>query len=232
MDVPLLGGSVPVDGGDTQRVRTLVVADDPLARAGLAAMLDERRRLHVVGRASGDAQLLADVDVYRPDAVVWDLGWEQALTDSRGSPTAPRPLVELLDTGMPAVFMLDSPDSATSIWAVGGRSLLLRSASAPAIERAIRATLEGLVVLDPSLASGLVPTLHPPEAPPAEALTARELEVLRLLAEGYANKAIALRLGVSEHTVKFHVTAIMTKLNAQSRTEAVVRATRLGLITL
>ena len=63
-------------------------------------------------------------------------------------------------------------------------------------------------------------------------MTPRELEVLQLLAEGLANKAIALQLDISEHTVKYHVNAIMSKLNAQSRTEAVVRAARLGLIAL
>jgi DNA-binding NarL/FixJ family response regulator len=65
-----------------------------------------------------------------------------------------------------------------------------------------------------------------------EDLTPRELEVLGLLAEGLPNKAIGLRLGISEHTVKFHVNAVLGKLGAQSRTEAVVRATRLGLILL
>ena len=69
-------------------------------------------------------------------------------------------------------------------------------------------------------------------APPAETLTARELEVLQCIAEGQANKAIAARLHISEHTVKFHVNAILGKLAAQSRTEAVVRATRLGLVLL
>ncbi len=71
----------------------------------------------------------------------------------------------------------------------------------------------------------------PPDAP-AEALTPREREVLQLLAEGLANRAIAQRLAISEHTVKFHVNAILGKLNAQSRTEAVVRAARLGLLIL
>jgi len=68
--------------------------------------------------------------------------------------------------------------------------------------------------------------------PPGESLTSRELEVLQYLAEGLPNKAIALKLGISEHTIKFHVNAILGKLGAQSRTEAVVRASRLGLIIL
>ena len=90
----------------------------------------------------------------------------------------------------------------------------------------------GLRVMDPSLESvqldGEARVVHPP----SEALTERELEVLRLVAEGLPNKAIAARLNVSDHTVKFHLNGVLRKLGAQSRTDAVVRATRLGLLLL
>jgi DNA-binding NarL/FixJ family response regulator len=89
-----------------------------------------------------------------------------------------------------------------------------------------------LVVIDPALCGAVMPSGEPSPEAPTEALTPRELDVLQLMAEGLANKAIAQKLGISDHTVKFHVNAIMSKLNAQSRTEAVVRATRLGLIIL
>jgi DNA-binding NarL/FixJ family response regulator len=97
---------------------------------------------------------------------------------------------------------------------------------------ALTAVSEGLTVLDPSVAGVLSPAEELPPTALAEELTPRELEVLQLLAEGLSNKAIGYRLEISEHTVKFHVTAIMSKLGAQSRTDAVVRATRLGLIVL
>ena len=91
----------------------------------------------------------------------------------------------------------------------------------------------GLVVLDPDFVSQFsVVADSGGRDDIEESLTPRELEVLRLLAEGKTNKAIAQELAVSSHTVKFHVTSLMGKLNAQSRTEAVVRATRLGLIAL
>ena len=86
-----------------------------------------------------------------------------------------------------------------------------------------------MLVLDPELTP---PVPHTPPGDAVEALTRRELEVLRLLAEGSPNKAIAYRLDISEHTVKFHVNSIFTKLHAQSRTEAVAIATRLGLVLL
>jgi DNA-binding NarL/FixJ family response regulator len=97
---------------------------------------------------------------------------------------------------------------------------------------AIEAVYWGLIAVEPELMALLAPAGVLPELPLAEELTPRELEVLRLLAEGLSNKAIAQQLDISDHTVKFHVNAIMKKLGAQSRTAAVVQATRLGLIVL
>jgi DNA-binding NarL/FixJ family response regulator len=94
---------------------------------------------------------------------------------------------------------------------------------------ALAAAARGLAVLDPAVADGFI---RPPEDAPAEGLTAREGEVLALLAEGLSNKAIAARLGISEHTAKFHVNAILAKLGAESRAAAIVKAARLGLVAL
>jgi DNA-binding NarL/FixJ family response regulator len=94
------------------------------------------------------------------------------------------------------------------------------------------AAAQGLVVLDPSLSNPALLARDPSSPSLVEELTPRELQVLELLAEGLPNKVIARRLGISDHTVKFHVNAVLGKLGAQSRTEAVVRATRLGLILL
>ncbi len=110
--------------------------------------------------------------------------------------------------------------------------ILFRDAAPEMLAAAVRAAAQGLRVMDPTL-EPFRAGLEPIEALPlAEPLTERELEVLRLVAEGLANKAIAARLSVSEHTVKFHLNAVLRKLGAQSRTDAVVRATRLGLILL
>ena len=135
------------------------------------------------------------------------------------------------------------PDAlhATAAWQAGARALLLRDAGTPRLAAALVALAQGLTILDPTLDQALLKVVTSPSSPlwhedtppaPAEDLTAREREVLRLLAEGLANKTIAHRLGISEHTVKFHVNAILGKLGVESRTEAVVRATRLGLILL
>jgi DNA-binding NarL/FixJ family response regulator len=114
--------------------------------------------------------------------------------------------------------------------AASGGGLLLRDSTPDQLYAALNAAILGLFVFDPVLAR--LPAADSLPEPLAEALTPREMEVLQLLAEGLANKMIAQQLGISDHTVKFHVNAILSKLNAQSRTEAVVRATRLGLIIL
>jgi DNA-binding NarL/FixJ family response regulator len=207
-------------------VRVLVVAEDPLVRAGLAALLSEQPECVVIGQVSGDAELAAELDFYRPDVVVWDLGWDPAPALER--------LAELDDALYPVVALL--PDDAPTLeaWIAGARGLLPRDAGAESLVAGLLAVAQGLIVLDPALATDLLPVdeQQPDLAPLIEELTPREMEVLQLLAEGLPNKSIAHQLDISEHTVKFHVNAIMGKLGAQSRTEAAVRATRLGLILL
>jgi DNA-binding NarL/FixJ family response regulator len=121
---------------------------------------------------------------------------------------------------------------ASDAYTAGARGLLLRETLSATLGAAVRAIIRGLIVSDSELSEG-IPAFKAEERPfLLEELTPRELDVLSLLAEGLTNKAIAQRLRISEYTVKFHVNTIFRKLGAQSRTEAVVRAARLGLITL
>jgi two-component system nitrate/nitrite response regulator NarL len=202
-------------------LRILIVARNPLARIGLGALLARHPGFDVVGEVSGDVMLTSDVESYHPDVLVWDLDWESVAEPfaTLGTVTDPPPILALL------------PDAgyAAQAWGAGASGLLLRDADAESLAAAVNAVSQGLAALDRALAMSLFP---PPAPAPAEELTAREREVLQLLAEGLPNKAIAARLTISEHTVKFHVNAILTKLGVQSRTEAVVRAVRLGLIML
>lgn len=200
-------------------VRVLILADDPLARAGLAALLGDQPGIAITGQAAPGDDLPGGLDVYRPDAVVWDLGWD--------SGPIPEVLLDWAEDGPPVVALVADETGAAEAWTAGARAVLARSVPAETLVAALGAAAHGLAVLDPALAGGL--PLARPASPPAE-LTARELDVLRLLAEGLPNKAIAQRLAISEHTVKFHLNAILGKLGAQSRTEAVVVAIRLGLI--
>jgi two-component system nitrate/nitrite response regulator NarL len=209
-------------------LRVLVVADDPLARAGLAAMLNGQPTCSVVGQVPAGGDLADEAAVYRPDVVVWDVGWEPAHVTGRAEDRLP----ELPDARIPVVALLADDGLVAEAWVGGVRGLLLREVAAEELVAALEAVAEGLIVFDPALASAVLPVREPLPEMAMEELTPRELEVLQLMAEGLSNRAIGLRLEISEHTVKFHVNAILGKLGAQSRTEAVVRATRLGLIML
>ncbi len=218
-------------------LRVLIVADDPLARAGLATLLADQTGLTVVGRTAAGGDLLAEVDTYRPDVILFDLGWEPTLvTPTSRSTLEPRPslesLAELRESRLPIVALLPDEAYTYEVWTAGARGLLLRQADTEKLVAALLAVSQGLVVLDPGLTTATLPSKDFDTPTLAEPLTPRELEVLQLLAEGLPNKTIARRLDISDHTVKFHVNAILSKLGAQSRTEAVVRATRLGLILL
>lgn len=205
-------------------LRVLVVAADSLVRTGLAALLRDQPGYAVVGQVDGSGDLATDLEAYYPDVLVWDLGWDPV--------EALEHLGDLPDNAPPVVALLADESQAPLGWAAGARGLLLREVDSTSLVAATRAVAHGVVALDPRLAGTLLATQD--SAPPSAAgeLTPREMAVLQLLAEGLPNKAIAQRLGISDHTVKFHVNALLGKLGAQSRTEAVTRAMRRGLISL
>ena len=204
--------------------RVLVVADDQLSRAGLAALLAAQPEATVVGQVAGDAGLSSTLDVYRPDIIVWDMG--------RDPTVALEHLGELEGAHPPVLALLLDQTRAADAWAAGARSILLRDSDTTSLVAAMVAVAQGLYVLDPRLPAPVLSAGDQSQPPVTGGLTPREQEVLRLVAEGLPNKSIADHLSISEHTVKFHVNAIMGKLGAQSRTEAVTRATRLGLLLL
>lgn len=201
----------------------MIVADDPLARAGLAALLGGETAVSVISQlATGD--VLADLEeneLERVDAIVWDVGW-----DAQAS------VAEWHTFGEPIIALVPEESDPETFWDAGAKALLLRNAGVGQILTAVQAALENLHTFDPALIPDApsAPIFSTKTTPPE--LTPREQEVIELLAKGLTNKAIAQKLQISSNTVKFHVTAIMTKLNAQSRTEAVVRATRFGLLSL
>jgi DNA-binding NarL/FixJ family response regulator len=198
----------------------LILADNPLARVGLAALLAEQPALTVAGQSSGLA-LADDLDLFKPEVVICDWGWNGGLDR----------LTAAREAGVPVLALVEDVVGAGEAWSAGARGLLPREAEAEAIAAAVSALSAGMVVMQPDYFNTLTLVVPRLEAE-VEPLTAREREVLQLLAEGLPNKIIAARLKITDHTVKFHVNAIMTKLGVQSRTEAVVRATRLGLILL
>lgn len=203
----------------------IVLADDPLARAGLAALLANLPGYTIIAQASTNFLGDAIAGALDPTAmlIVWDTGGGQEWPLDREPD-------ESLAGGIPVLALVADEEAARFAWRCGCRGILLRDAHEERLTAAISAVVAGLVVISPSLLGALAREDATEMA--AIDLTPREVEVLSLLAEGLTNKAIARRLIISEHTVKFHVNAIMGKLDAQSRTDAVVRATRQGLIAL
>ena len=204
-----------------------IVANDPLARAGLATLLAAEPTCEVVAQMSLTdwlADLQADewVDL-QLDGVVWDVGW-----------SAPTTLPDAEPFPLPVVALLGDETAVPHLWSLGIQAMLRRDAPTAAMVAALQAAQYGVAALDPEFVTSVLPlaSLASETLPESVDLTPRELEVLTLLAEGLTNKAIAHQLEISDHTVKFHVNAILGKLNAQSRTEAVVQATRLGLLLL
>jgi DNA-binding NarL/FixJ family response regulator len=146
-----------------------------------------------------------------------------------------------LDNSLPIpalVVLVDDLQTAILVefLQAGVRGVLPKEAIANDIAAAIEAAAAGFIVLHPDVVEVLLPALPTPirpSAPPVnQSLTPREIEVLEMLAEGLGNKAIARRLSISEHTVKFHISSIFSKLNVSSRTEAVTLGARLGMILL
>ncbi len=127
-----------------------------------------------------------------------------------------------------------SPAAFGRLLRAGVRAILPRDVSAPEVAAGIEAVVAGLVVLHPSAAplsgSRVARGARTPGEAQIDVLTPRELEILAMMAEGMRNRAIAGRLGISTHTVKFHIAAILDKLNARSRTEAVTTGLRQGLL--
>lgn len=202
-------------------LRVIVVGGDPLARIGLVSIVSEADDVDVEAIAPTE-RLAARLRFLAPDVVLCDLG---------GSGEGSTELLDSLrEAGFPVVVLARDRNAAADALASGARGILLRDASTRRLAAALRAAAEGLTTIDEGLTETFLLSRR------AEALedplTTRELEVMQHLASGLANKEIAQRLGITDHTVKFHVNAILGKLGAESRTEAVVHAAKLGIVVL
>jgi two-component system, NarL family, response regulator YdfI len=215
-------------------IRVLVVSPSVVVRAGLDVLVTDNATMQVVGQSSGGAALAADIVATHPDVILLDLDWQGY------DPLPALPVVDGNEAEPALVILVDRPQGAwiADVLRSGVRGILPRESTPTAIGSAIQAAAQGLVTLDATTMANMLPLVSSPtpvralpEAP-HQSLTAREVEVLEMLAEGIGNKTIARRLGISEHTVKFHISSIFTKLGVTSRTEAVTLGARQGLIML
>ena len=200
-------------------IRLAIAAPSAVVRAGLEALAASSPELQLVGSFPD----IASADDLRPDVILASLTWEEIVTTRDGGTAA----IVLLTNESQPVWTADALRR-------GARAVLPRDASQSEILAAVAAAANDFAVLDPRDLEGLLAAAAPLQTTNdgASALTPRELEVLRMMADGAANKIIAWKLGVSEHTAKFHVASILAKLGAASRTEAVTIGIRKGMVLL
>jgi len=214
-------------------IRLAIVADSPVVRAGLGALFGAEPDVVVSFpdvSARGDA---ADpVDDASADVMLRVLSYDRVGVLAHGDDDD----LDARAMRVPTVALLErmEQEPARQALAAGASGVLALDADADELIAAVRAAAAGLVVMQPSVIAGLAGALSSPAVrQPARALlSAREREVLALLAEGLPNKVIAPRLGITEHTVKTHVAAVYEKLHARNRAEAVMAAARQGLLLL
>jgi DNA-binding NarL/FixJ family response regulator len=208
-------------------IRVLIADDHPLVRAGLKAALATVAEVEVVAEAATGAGAIREAFLHRPDVVVMDL----QMPDLNGI-DATRELARSVPSAAVLVLtMFDDDDSVFAAMRAGARGYVLKGAEAQEIARAIMAVAAGEAIFGPAVATRVLAYFATPPATPTPfpELTAREREVLDLMAAGHTNHQIAQQLGLSSKTIANHISAIFAKLQVADRTQAILRARDAGL---
>ena len=204
-------------------IRILVADDHPVVRDGLVAILSTQADFAVVGEAGDGATALAQVHATQPDVLLLDLAMPSvdgvAVLQQLGQTNSP--------TRVLVFTAFDTDERILGAIRAGAQGYLLKGAPRDELFSAIRTIHAGGSTLQPIIASKLMRQVQTPNS---VALSERETAVLRLIAAGLPNKLIAAQLSITQRTVKFHVSAILAKLGAHNRTEAVALARSRGLI--
>jgi NarL family two-component system response regulator LiaR len=201
---------------------TILLADDhPVVRQGLKTFLDLQPDLQVVGEAATGAEAVAQAEELRPDVVLLDL----VMPDVGGIEAAGRIRAECPETKVIVLTSYADDENVLPALKAGASGYLLKDVEPAELADAVRRAHRGEALLHPAIALRVVREVVEPE-PDRDTLTARELDVLRLLARGLPNKLIARELGIAERTVKTHVSSILAKLGVTDRTQAALYAVR------
>jgi DNA-binding NarL/FixJ family response regulator len=214
-------------------IRILIVDDHAVVRRGLVAFLDTEPNLEIVGEAAGSTEalaLLAQLDGAGrlPHVVLMDMQMEPV----DGIEATRRIRARYDDVKIVALTSFAEEARVRAALEAGAAGYVLKDADADEVVAAISAVHDGGLQLDPAVARRLLAYLRPAEHEVTNPLTTRELDVLRLVGEGKANKEIAFALGLSERTVRTHVSSILGKLELSSRTQAALWAAREGVVDL
>lgn len=211
------------------KIRVLLADDHHLVRAGIRQLLESANDLQVIAEAGDGEEAQTLIQKYKPDVAVLDIQMPKASGIE---------VTRWVRANLPAVGVLiltayDDDPYVMAVLQAGANGYVLKTAKADELIQSVRDVNEGKSALDPAITRKLMSNLfkRPDNKIVAEPLTDRELDVLRLAAKGFTNKAIGIQLGISDRTVQGHLAHIFAKMQAASRTEAVMRAVSLGWIS-
>ncbi len=217
------GGGGGVGGGAGPDIRVVLADDHVVVRRGLAVLLDTLPGIRVVGEADNGAQAVQEVDRHRPDVVVMDL----RMPDVDGVEATRRIMGRYPATAVLVLTMLSDDALVGDAMRAGARGYLLKTADQHEIERALHAVAAGQAIFSSDVAAHVLRRVGAER--PFPALSAREREILEVLATGASNATIAAKLFLSQKTVANHLSAIFQKLGVATRAEAIVMARDAGL---
>jgi DNA-binding NarL/FixJ family response regulator len=210
------------------KIRVLLADDHSIVRQGVRQLLESSKQIQVIAEAGDGEEARALIEQHLPDVAVLDIQMPKA----SGIEVTRWLRAHLPQIGVLILTAYDDDPYVMAVLQAGANGYVLKTANADNLIQAVHDVNEGKSALDPAITKKLMSNIFKrTDAKPIEPLTDRELDVLRLAAKGYTNKAIGIQLSISDRTVQGHLAHIFAKMQANSRTEAVMRAVSLGWIS-
>ena len=210
------------------RIKIILADDHHIVRSGIRQLLESAKDIQVIAEAGDGEEAQALIQKYKPDVAVLDIQMPKA----SGIEVTRWVRSHLPEVGVLILTAYDDEPYVMAVLQAGANGYVLKTAKTEELIQAVHDVYEGKSALDPAVTQKLMSNLFKrPEKTPVEPLTDRELDVLRLAAKGYTNKSIGVQLNISDRTVQGHLAHIFAKLQATSRTEAVMRGVSLGWIS-
>jgi DNA-binding NarL/FixJ family response regulator len=209
------------------KIRILLADDHQMVRAGIRELLEGAGDLQVIAEAGDGEEAQSLIQKHKPDVAVLDIQMPKA----SGIEVTRWVRAHLPEVGVLILTAYDDDPYVMAVLQAGANGYVLKTANTEELIQAVRDVNEGKSALDPAITRKLMTSLFKKPEKVVEELTSRELDVLQLAAKGFTNKAIGIQLAISDRTVQGHLAHIFAKLQATSRTEAVMRAVSLGWIS-